>query len=78
MKILEIIRQLCVDDHNKVSHSKVWSNVANLTATAIVLYWGYLGTLSDDMLLWYMLILSGHAATSKLIKNKFTNLGEDK
>jgi hypothetical protein len=62
MKLADLIT-----DHagKHMSHTKVWNNLASAVVSGVVVWQAYKGTLSDDLVLWYLAILGGSAALSK-------------
>ena len=48
-----------------------------MVVTVVVLYQGYLGTLTDELTLIYLAVVSGHATASKILTNKL-KVKEDK
>ena len=58
-----------VVDHasKKLSHSKVWANVAYGVATWFVIRQALEGKASDDLILYYVAIVALHAAGSKYV-----------
>lgn len=54
-----------------VSHTKVWANVAYLTATLAFAYMSYAGTASPDIWLIYLGVVGASATLSKLLSLKY-------
>ena len=50
-------------DPEKVSHTKFWSNIGLASMTAVFLYWGFKGTLTE----WYMWVYAPTVAAPQLI-----------
>lgn len=65
-----MMKQLILGSDGNISHSKLWSNVGNVVATVIILFQTYHQTASDELILIYLAILSGHATASKIITSK--------
>ncbi|SCX40426.1 hypothetical protein [Nitrosospira sp. Nsp1] len=54
-----------------VSHTKLWANVAYLTATGAFCVAAWQGTLTPDVWLIYLGVVGAHTAASKLIGLKY-------
>lgn len=50
-------------DPDKASHTKFWSNIGLASMTAVFLYWGFKGTLTE----WYMWVYAPTVAAPQLI-----------
>ncbi len=50
-------------DPEKASHTKFWSNIGLASMTAVFLYWGFKGTLTE----WYMWVYAPTVAAPQLI-----------
>lgn len=50
-------------DPQKASHTKLWSNVGMAAMTAVFLYWGFKGTLTE----WYLWVYAPTVAAPHLI-----------
>ena len=64
---------LFTDSNGKISHTKVWSNIAYLSATIIFLYYGFKGTLTTEVWFLYLGIVAGHNTASKFLSSKQTS-----
>lgn len=51
----------------RMSHTKLWANVACATATGMFVYQGAQGTLSAEVWLIYLGLVGGYAAALRLI-----------
>jgi hypothetical protein len=56
----------------RISHTKVWSNVAYAVATAVVLLQAIADTLDPDMLLIYLAIVGAAEVASKFISLRYS------
>lgn len=56
------LRDLIAGPDGKLSHTKLWPNVASAVATAVFAYHGFKGTLSPDEWLIYMSCVGGYSA----------------
>ncbi|MXR36726.1 hypothetical protein [Craterilacuibacter sinensis] len=54
-------------DTGRMSHTKLWANVACATATGMFVYQGMHNTLSTDTWLIYLGLVGGYAAALRLI-----------
>lgn len=50
-------------DPEKASHTKFWSNIGLASMTAVFLYWGFKGILTE----WYMWVYAPTVAAPQLI-----------
>jgi len=50
-------------DGEKASHTKLWSNIGMAAMTAVFLYWGFNGTLTE----WYLWVYAPTVAAPHLI-----------
>lgn len=50
-------------DAQKVSHTKLWSNIGMAAMTAVFLYWGFKGILTE----WYLWVYAPTVAAPHLI-----------
>ncbi len=62
MKFLKDLVRSPVDPA-KASHTKFWSNIGLASMTAVFLYWGFKGTLTE----WYMWVYAPTVAAPQLI-----------
>lgn len=62
MKFLKDLVRSPVDPE-KASHTKFWSNIGLASMTAVFLYWGFRGTLTE----WYMWVYAPTVAAPQLI-----------
>ncbi|AGZ17514.1 membrane protein [Escherichia phage 4MG] len=62
MKFLKDLVRSPVDPE-KASHTKFWSNIGLASMTAVFLYWGFKGTLTE----WYMWVYAPTVAAPQLI-----------
>lgn len=65
--ISELYRGLNTTPDGKFSHTKFWSNVANATATFIMIKLTYTGALTENYFMIYLGVVASHTAVSKLI-----------
>lgn len=75
MKLTDFITDS--QDPTRISHSKVWSNVAYATATFVFILQAWKGTLQTDVWLMYLGIVGAHSAASKLIGMKYGKTTEE-
>lgn len=68
--IVHYLLEIFVHNNGKPSHTKVFSSVAYITATWIVIVLTYRNTLNVDYFLWYLAIVGAHATASKWIDKK--------
>ncbi|MCG8993234.1 hypothetical protein LH427_09640 [Laribacter hongkongensis] len=54
-------------DTGRLSHTKLWANVACAAATGMFVYQGIKGTLSTDTWLIYLGLVGGYAAALRMI-----------
>lgn len=66
----QLLLDIFVNGNGKPSHTKVFSSVAYITATWIVIVLTYRNTLNVDYFLWYLAIVGAHATASKWIDKK--------
>lgn len=59
---------LFTDPSGKLSHGKMWSNVAYVTMTAIVWRQGMEDKLSEEMALIYLAVIGGSEVCKKMIE----------
>jgi hypothetical protein len=62
-------------DVTRVSHTKVWSNVAYLAATVVFILQAYKGSLTSDVWFIYLGIVGAHTAASKAMSLKYNTGG---
>lgn len=56
---------------NRLSHTKVWSNIANATATAIVIVQAFKGVLLVDIFIVYLVFVGASSLGSKFLSFKY-------
>ena len=65
-------------DPQKASHTKLWSNIGMAAMTAVFLYWGFKGILTE----WYLWVYAPTVAAphliSKLISLRYGVISEQK
>lgn len=54
----------------RLSHSKLWANVACAAATGMFVYQGVVGTLTADVWLIYLGVVGGYSAARSWIATK--------
>lgn len=54
----------------RLSHSKLWANVACASATGLFIYQGVQGTLTPEIWLVYLGVVGGYAAALRLIATR--------
>lgn len=66
-------RDLITDsaERDKISHTKVWSNLAYAAATAVFIVQAFKGTLEADVWLIYLGVVGAHSAASKVVSLKY-------
>lgn len=62
---------------NKMSRTKLWSNIANFVASAIVILQAYKGTLLIDIFIAYLVFVGASSLGSKFLSFKFGNKETD-
>ena len=67
------LKPLVLDHNGNLSHTKVWSNIAYVVATYIVIKLTINNTLTEDYFLWYLTIVAGHTAISKYLTSIKSN-----
>ncbi|HEX7126434.1 MAG TPA: hypothetical protein VF406_11800 [Thermodesulfobacteriota bacterium] len=55
----------------KLSQRKLWTNVAYLVATVVVLWHAWTGQLTETVLVIYLAVVGGSALASKVIAARF-------
>lgn len=65
------MKELVTNNDGKLSHTKVWSNIAYGTATIVFIYQAYNQTLTADIWLIYLGVVGAHSAVSKAITAKY-------
>lgn len=75
MKLSDLITDS--QDATRLSHSKLWSNIAYATATVVFVLQAWKGTLATDVWWVYLGVLGTHSAASKLIGLKYGKPTED-
>lgn len=69
MKLKDLITDSAEPD--RMSHTKLWANVAYATATVVFALQAYKGSLNADVWLIYLGVVGAHSAASKLIGMKY-------
>lgn len=64
-------KDLFTDHNGKLSHTRLWSNIAYGAATVIVLWYAYKLQLSWDMFLSYLGVVGSATAVSKLFDLRY-------
>ncbi|MCW3479719.1 hypothetical protein OL229_09110 [Neisseriaceae bacterium JH1-16] len=64
MRLAELISN---PDTGRLSHTKLWANVACAAATGMFVYQGYKGALTLDTWLVYLGLVGGYSAALRLI-----------
>lgn len=57
---------------NRLSHTKLWANVACAASTAVFIKQGFAGTLSSDGWLVYLGVVGGYAVAQRWLANRKT------
>lgn len=68
MKITDLIKDAGT---SQLSHTKLWANIAYLSATIAFCWMSYKGTATAEIWLIYLGVLGIHGAASKLIGLKY-------
>lgn len=63
---------------DRLSHTKLWSNVAHATATAVFIKQAYMGTLDYTIWLIYLGIVGAQASAQAMLQRRAEKLGADK
>lgn len=67
------IRDLFISQGSgRLSHTKLWTNIAYLVASAVVLLQAHRGTLQTEMMMVYLAIVGTHGAASKWLSLRYT------
>ncbi|KDB09497.1 hypothetical protein LIG30_1469 [Burkholderia sp. lig30] len=61
------LRDLITGLDGKLSHSKLWPNIASATATGMFIYQGVMHTLTVDVWLTYLGCVGGYSAVIQAI-----------
>lgn len=64
------LRELIEDQNKTLSHTKLWSNIANFCATISFLYYSFKFKLEVDILVTYLSIVGLQRFGSKFLDNK--------
>ncbi|WP_046158007.1 hypothetical protein [Chromobacterium vaccinii] len=64
MRLADLLRH---PRSRRLSHSRLWANIACAAATIMFLVNGWRGTLTADIWLIYMGVVGGYSATLRLI-----------
>jgi hypothetical protein len=67
MSLSDFIAALLKNETARWSHTKLWANVAYLTATGCVIWYAFNSWLSADMLGLYLGVVAGHNVASKFL-----------
>lgn len=65
------MKELITDVDGKLSHTKIWSNIANATSTAIVVKMAYASTLSPDIFMIYVIFVGASRLGSEFLARKY-------
>jgi hypothetical protein len=65
------IQDVVTNDAGKLSHSKIWTNIAYAASTYCILYESWHGTLDWTMLLVYLAIVGASPIAGKMIELKY-------
>ncbi|WP_293934021.1 hypothetical protein [Iodobacter sp.] len=55
---------------NRLSHTKLWANIACAASTAVFIKQGFAGTLSSDGWLVYLGVVGGYAVAQRWLANR--------
>lgn len=58
----------------RFSHTKLWGNIANLTATFIMIKLTYMSQLTENYFLIYLGVVASHQVASKFLNLKKTDV----
>lgn len=64
------IRDLLTGPSGRLSHTRVWSNLGSLAATAVFLKMGWAGAMTAEIFAVFLTGVCGHAALSKYLTLK--------
>jgi hypothetical protein len=67
---MKFVDSLITAHNGKVSHTRLWSNVAYSVATGIVIYLTINDKLTHEYFFTYLAVVACHASASKLIATK--------
>lgn len=65
------MKELITGTDGKLSHTKIWSNIANATSTWIVIKMAFLGTLTPDIFMIYLIFVGASRLGSEFIARKY-------
>lgn len=68
MKLADLIR---APGTTRMSHTRLWANVAYATATGCIVWQAYQGKLDAELLLVYLGVVGASATASKYLSAKF-------
>ena len=68
MSILDLISS---QSSERLSHTKLWTNIAYAVASAVVILQNERGTLTTELLLIYLAVVGAHGAASKWISARY-------
>ncbi len=65
------MRELITDNDGKLSHTKIWSNIANATSTGIVIKMAAMATLTPDIFMIYVIFVGASRLGSEFLSRKY-------
>ncbi|OHX12296.1 hypothetical protein [Chromobacterium sphagni] len=64
---MRIADLFCSPHSRRLSHSRLWANIACAAATAMFIVGGWRGTLTPDLWLIYLGVVGGYSASLRMI-----------
>jgi len=64
------LKDLLTGKDGRISHVKLWANVASLTATGVVIWYAWRGSLTWDMFGLYLATVGGYYTVGKYLDLK--------
>ena len=64
-------------DPSRLSHTKLWSNIAYAAATLVFLLEAWKGTLTSDIWLVYLAVVGAHTTASKFLSMKYGKTSDE-
>jgi len=71
------LKQLICDPDGSYSHTKLWANIANATATGAILNVSYNGTLSAELLGTFLVGVGAQRVASKFLDKKTQEVAQE-
>lgn len=68
--VYDVLVMLNTGDNGRISHTKVWSNIAYIISSWVIIQLTLDGGISPEYFLMYLGIVASHSAASKWINNR--------